>query len=55
MGILGFLFDLLTSSDKNKANMFTENDSWYEHSGEDHDLEDGYCLECDDDEEDLMD
>lgn len=32
---------------------FRENNSWFEHSGEDHDEEDGYCMECDDEIDDL--
>lgn len=55
MGILGFLFDILGSSSGRKPTENIESDSWFEHSGEDHDIEDGYCLECDDDEDNLMD
>lgn len=55
MGLLGFVLDILTSSDNSNSNDFVENESWFEHSGEEHDIEDGYCIECDDDEENLID
>jgi len=48
MGLFSFLFGLLGSSlSNNNDDLWVENDSWFEHSGEDHDVEDGYCMECD--------
>ncbi len=54
MGLLGFLLDILGSDNSDKrTDCFTENDSWFEHEGEKHDIEDGYCIECDDYDDDL--
>lgn len=55
MGLLGFLLDILGSDDSDRQiHGFKENDSWFEHEGEEHDIEDGYCCECDDDEDNLI-
>ena len=54
MGLLGFLLDILGSDNSDKrTDCFTENDSWFEHEGEKHDIEDGYCIEFDDYDDDL--
>ena len=53
MGFLGLLFDLLLGTSNKKNNDFwVEEESWFEHSGEEHDVESGYCSECDSELED---
>ena len=48
MGFLGLFVDLvLGTSDKKADDLWVEEESWFEHSGEEHDIEDGYCMECD--------
>ena len=32
---------------KNNDNSWVEEESWFEHSSEEHDIDDGYCMECD--------
>lgn len=51
---MSFLLDILGSDNSDKrTDCFTENDSWFEHEGEKHDIEDAYCIECDDYDDDL--
>lgn len=55
MGLLNLLFG---NSGKSNDRLFDDkdkNDDWFDHSGEDHDNEDGWCTECEEDEEDLED
>ncbi len=54
MGLFSFIFGLLSAENNSRTDEFAENNSWFKHSGEEHDVEDGYCIECDDDEENLM-
>ncbi len=55
MGLFSFILDMLSDNAQPQSDEWVENDSWFEHSGEEHDVGDGYCLECDDDEENLID
>ncbi len=50
------LFDILFNNTNNTKSIWDDdNEDWFEHSGEDHDIFDGHCVECEELEEDLED
>lgn len=49
------LFDAFFGQPKKKSEWDTYDDDWFDHSGEDHDMFEGHCMECEEDEEDLED
>lgn len=55
MGLFDFLFGNNGTPKKSCWGDADKNEDWFDHSGEEHDNEDGHCTECDEDEEDLED
>ena len=55
MSIIDFLLKLMEGNPKSLSDdLFRENDSWFEHESVQHEVDDGYCMECDDYEEDIL-
>lgn len=55
MGFFDFLFAAIAAEKKPLWEDTDSDTDWFDHDAEDHDTEDGFCMECDEDEADLED